>query len=169
MNLGSALGKALSSGRGKGSVSNQVGQLGGTRAVAGKLGVSQRTVQRWAKADREGRGARGIPAARREALGNEAARDDLKRNGAKIRGTAVAGPQSGGSEYHTRRVLGNANGGSGIELSPEAMARVIERYEAGDVAGAEEAFNDAIATEYLGGSAGEWGFSDVMELLITGQ
>jgi hypothetical protein len=46
---------------------------------------------------------------------------------------------------------------------------VIERYEAGDVAGAEEAFNDAIATEYLGGSAGEWGFSDVMELLITGQ
>jgi hypothetical protein len=151
--------------------------LGGTRAVAGLTGRSQRTVQRWittsgteriraprqdaaqalntafnqARTTREGR--QRIADTRRATL--------LRNNGARMRGSATAGPVSAGGTrlYRKNRVWDHAVGS-------DTMTATVDAYVDGGEEAAFGAFNDSFGQEYGDGGAmfDEWLFTDMSGL-----
>ena len=151
--------------------------LGGTRAVANLTGRSQRTVQRWitttgreriraprpdatqaintafqqARTTREGR--QRIADTRRATL--------LRNNGARMRGSAPAGPVSAGGTraYIKSRVWNHAVGS-------DTMTATLDAYIDGGEEAAFGAFNDSFGQEYGADGAmfDEWLFTDMTGL-----
>ncbi|MEV5880729.1 hypothetical protein AB0L75_42465 [Streptomyces sp. NPDC052101] len=143
--------------------------LGSKKAVADRLGVSTRTVERWAK--REGRW-RSKPKAQHEQMLRDLARNApeararsmsplraarIRNKGATLRVTANMGPSYAGKKYRRERTIE-------VQLSGDAMQPVIDKWLSGDDAGAMEALHSALDEEYLAGfELGD--VVDVMDLL----
>lgn len=157
MNIQDALRQAAEKRGGLGSVADLVGKLGGTKAAAADLGVTQRTVQRWVKAEREGatRNARPAPATKAVRL-RVAAQKGMRRNGVQIKGKVEAGP---GRRYLNKRDLSKANSGTGITLTPDQTAAILDQLNAGNDEAAEELLNEYVGENYMSG--GEWEFGEV--------
>ncbi|MGW4954564.1 hypothetical protein [Streptomyces parvulus] len=125
---------------------------GTTKDVAQQLGVSERTIQRWASGEgkpRFGNGkklkdfVRNDPNMRRAQLSNlREAR--IRNQGSKIRAKGEMGVTAGGKKYRRNREIE-------AQLSPEAMAEVMDKWLQGDDQGAMEALHEAIGNEYVDG------------------
>src|SRR5918999_5976160 len=130
--------------------------LGGTRAVAQRFGGSQRQVQRYAKADREGRtvksprfdqlknSGRTDPGIRRQAMNpRRAAR--MGNHGAHVKLKGTMGVRMAGRVYLVDGRVAYA------DLSPEAMEDIRQAWEAGDDDAARDALERALGEEYVDG------------------
>jgi predicted transcriptional regulator len=134
--------------------------FGSKKAVAEKLGVSERTVQRWAAGDGKPRfgNARKLkgfvrddPDMRRAQLSSlREAR--IRNQGSKVKAKGEMGVKAAGKKYRRNREIE-------AELSGDAMAEVMEKWLQGDDAGALEALNEALGSEYVGG----FELADVLE------
>lgn len=130
--------------------------LGSKKAVADRLGVSQRTVERWAagegrirnkpsakNADKLRDLGRNAPESRKRDMSNlRAAR--IRNKGAKIKVSGNIGPTIGGNDYKRQRTVE-------IDLSGEAMAPVLDAWLAGDDDAALAALHEALDSEYVAG------------------
>ncbi|MER7498317.1 hypothetical protein ABT033_37730 [Streptomyces pharetrae] len=126
--------------------------LGSTKAVAQRLGVSERTVQRWAAGDSKPRFGnarklknfvRNDPQMRRAQLSNlRQAR--IRNQGSRVKARGEMGVTAAGKKYRRTREIET-------ELSPDAMNEIMERWLQGDDAGALDALNEALGNEYVGG------------------
>ncbi|MFE2936801.1 helix-turn-helix domain-containing protein [Streptomyces sp. NPDC059278] len=123
-----------------------------TKDVAERLGVSERSVQRWASGEgkpRWGNAAklknfvRDSPEMRRAQLSNlREAR--IKNQGSRIKVKGEMGVTAGGKKYRRNREI-EAN------LSPDAMSEVMEKWLQGDDQGAMDALHEALGSEYVDG------------------
>lgn len=130
--------------------------LGSKRAVAQRLGVSTRTVERWTTTTGQQRRAiRGANASQvREAYAKspEVRKSSMSRlrgsrmrnKGATLKVKGEIGPVIGGNDYRRQREVT-------VHLSGEAMGRVLDAWSAGDDAGARAALEDALDEEYYTG------------------
>lgn len=138
----------------------------GRAGAARRAGVSERTWRRWraggtpsranaAKLGDEARAARVNP--RREAR--------LRNKGAYLRMTATVGGGTPGARRKNarQRSIGEA-GFESIHLSGDQMGEILDRWEAGDDAGAAEALRDAIRETPWGSSFGNFEFDDITSL-----
>lgn len=142
--------------------------LGSKRAVAERLGVSTRTVQRWAKGTNKPRprhaaGLRDLGRSRevRSAL-NPAKRRKLTTKGARMRMQSyqgpLRGPSGGAGDYRRERTVL-------VDLGPELMERVYEAWENGDDDEAAE-----ILAEYMTDQRGypsSWDFGSPDDFRLT--
>jgi hypothetical protein len=166
----------LVTGADPGDLAEQVRILGGTRAAADIAGVTQRTVQRWItttgtqKIQTPGAGAQLVGAAAAEARGTREGRQRiadsrratlLRNNGARMKGTAPAGPVSpGGSRAYIKNRTWNHAVGSDV------MNSTFDAYVEGGEDAAFGAFNEAFGNDY-GADTGmfdEWMFTDLSGL-----
>lgn len=141
-----------------------------TAATAAKLGVSQRTVQRWFKAEREG--AQITPKAdtlkkvqtlSRQAATTKAGRRDAmqqaRRTGAQVSVSVTGrqGPQWGDYHYVRRRPQG-----SHVSLDPAEYEAMQDAYiDRGD-AGLAQFLTDTWDMKYLDG----WGFESIDDIIF---
>lgn len=163
MNIRDALSRAVgrATGTGGGTVAEMVGKLGGTKQAAAELGVTQRTVQRWVKSEREtgARHARKAPA-RQVAKLRKATQAELRRRGAKLGGVGQVGPGFDGG-YLSKRDLSKANQGTGIDLTPDQISAILDALNSGDKEAAENLLGAAVAENYLGDADTGWSFGDM--------
>jgi hypothetical protein len=148
--------KAMSRGKPLQKLTDIVNALGGTRAVAQRFGVSQRQVQRYVKADKEGTAVksprfaqlkdlgRKAPELRRQAMSRRRA-SRMKRHGAHVKIKGTMGVRAAGRSYFVPGRWAYA------DLSPEAMDEIREAWEAGDDDAAREALERALGEEYVDG------------------
>lgn len=147
-----------------------VNVAGGTRAVAGMLGVTQRTVQRWTTetaaqrrrvpASALGRlrtALRNTPGYRAQLLGvgrpgSRAARLRNRGATAHFRGRTVSGIVAGGRAYVRTRTVPDR------QLTGAQMAPVVDAFLRGNDAAAEHLFQEAYADAY---DAPGWEFESV--------
>ena len=134
--------------------------LGSKKALADRLGVSERTVQRWASGESKPRFGnarklkgfvRNDPDMRRAQLSSlREAR--IRNQGSKVKAKGEMGVRAAGKKYRRSREIET-------ELSGDAMTEIMERWLQGDDAGALEALNEALGNEYVGG----FELADVLE------
>ena len=160
-------------------LAEQVRILGGTRAAAEIAGVTQRTVQRWItkngaqRIQNPGAGAQIVGTAADEARATREGRQRiasgrrttlLRNNGARMKGTAPAGPVSpGGSRAYIKNRTWNHAVGSDV------MGATFDAYIEGGEDAAFGAFNEAFGNDY-GADTGmfdEWMFTDLTGLGFT--
>lgn len=155
--FGDAMWRAASHGRPAGDPVAMVRELeralGSKRAVADRLGVSTRTVERWTTTTGQQRRAiRGpaetrvrdtygkAPEVRRASMSRyRAAR--IRNKGATLRVKGVIGPMIGGTDYRRQREIT-------VKFTGEAMGPVIDAWLNGDDDAARAALEDALETEY---------------------
>lgn len=166
------IGRALSGGREpSAAVRDQVAELGGTRAVAQRVGRSERTVRRWAQSEhvpvRGGAGEafqgsvqehRNTPDYRQSQINpRRAAR--MRNNGSTFKFQGVAGPINDSTDSSVRRR--NIT----WHLSGDAMDRIMNAYVSqGEQAGVDE-LGRSLADEYIGAAAFGWQFADDAQAL----
>lgn len=133
------------------SVSESVSALGGSRAAAEVLGVAQRTIERYTKFEREGRGpnTREASAAAREQLAAAAGEEQTDAALAKIRREGLS------AHYHGEA---NVSGETGrvrefdVQIEPgDALDAMIDAYEDGHGAALAGAFEGAVGQFYTSG------------------
>lgn len=136
--------------------------LGNKKLVAQRLGVSERTVQRWASGEgkpRWGNAAklknfvRNDPDMRRAQLAplREAR---IRNQGSKVKATGDMGVTAAGKKYRRERTIE-------VELSPDAMTDIMEKWLEGKDDDALDALNEALGNEYVSG----FELADVLENL----
>lgn len=165
--LRSMIAGALTRSTPPGSVRGQIAELGGTRAAAQALGRSERTIRRWAQADRapqRGGGQqaldqavetyRGTSQARRGRL-NTRREARMRNHGAKVTFRGVAGPtnDSPGTSIKRRNITWT--------LSPEGTAAIIDAYLANGEDAAIAELEATLAAEYMYGQGFGWTFQRV--------
>jgi hypothetical protein len=170
----------LISGANPGDLAEQVRILGGTRAAAEAAGVTQRTVQRWItktgaqkirhpKADALGRvnaaaaQTRGTREGRQRVAGTRRA-TLMRHHGARMRGSAKAGPVTPGGErgYIKQRRFDH---GVGADI----MDATYNAYLEGGEDAAYHTFNAQFGDEYGQGGLffDDWMFTDMTGLMFT--
>lgn len=136
-----------------------VSRLGGTRSVADQIGISQRSVQRWAAGQtRDFRRPEVRDALRRGDVRDRMQRRGLIGDGARptsfqSRGRVrVQGP-SGTTAYDYARQIG-AQGG--IELPPELLDAMADRLGEGDQQGALQELEQFMTSDYAALEPGDY-------------
>ena len=146
------------------NIRDQVGELGGTRAVAELTGRSERTIRRWAHNDHvpvRGDAAQAFTDAVRQhrdspdyRRGRVNHRRDtrMRNNGATVRFKGVAGPviDSQPGAVKPRNI--------DWHLTGDAMSDILDAYYAGGESAAIDALGRAMATEYMGTDQYGWRF-----------
>ncbi|MGW6569975.1 helix-turn-helix domain-containing protein [Streptomyces sp. NPDC054975] len=133
-------------------VANAEKVLGSKKALAERLGVSERTVQRWASGDGKPRFGnakklknfvRNDPDMRRAQLSKH--REARIRNqGSRIKVSGNMGVTAGGKKYRRHRTIET-------DLSPEAMGDIMDKWLAGNDDEALDALREALGDEYVSG------------------
>lgn len=130
--------------------------LGSKKAVAERLGVSTRTVQRWTTTTgTQRRAIRGENAAKvrqgygrspevRKASTSRLRASRMRNKGATLRAKGYIGPVVGGSDGRRDREITT-------QLSGEAMDRVLDAWMSGDDDAARAALENALDEEYAAG------------------
>jgi hypothetical protein len=153
------------------SVREQIGELGGTRAVAALTGRSERTIRRWAQNDHvpaRGDAAQAFATAvnqhrdspdYRRGRVNHRRETRMRNNGAIVRFQGVAGPVIDSQPGAVKR--------RNIEwhLSGDAMGDILDAYYAGGEAAAIAALGQAMAAEYMGSTQYGWTFENIISKL----
>lgn len=165
MKIEDAINRALTGARRQkptvcGTIKDAEKAFGSKRAIASQLGVSTRTVQRWASGKGKpskgnaGRldGLRRAPEVRRAVAPRK--RGGLRRD-AKLKIDGYQGPISGPNDHRRQRLV------TGWTVDGEHMNQMIDAWESGDDAAAAGALKDWFETEY--GVSG-WEFGEVDEL-----
>jgi transcriptional regulator with XRE-family HTH domain len=165
-----ALTRGLAGGRGKkqtprGSVRDAEKALGSKRAVANRLGVSVRTVQRWAsgkgkpRADNAGKlNDLGRSSDVRGALSPGKRRKLTNKGGkAKIKGYQgpLRGPAGDRQDYRRDREII-------FDLDPDTLVAMYSAWQSGDEEGAREVLADHLADS----GYPSWSFGDIDEFRI---
>lgn len=152
------------------SVRDQITELGGTRAVAERLGRSERTVRRWAQQERVPPAAadpftaavqrnQDTDGYRRRQI-HEGRDAEMRQRGARLKFQGVAGPVIESSPAIKRRSIDH-------QLSPTAMASILDAFYAEGPAAALDALSEAMATEYMGNPETQWQFRGDQTALLS--
>ncbi|MFF9908788.1 hypothetical protein ACF1HU_35910 [Streptomyces olivaceus] len=149
----------------KGSAKDMVASaekvLGSKKEVARRLGVSERSVQRWAAGGKLRWGnasklkdfVRNDPDMRRAQL-SDLREARIRNQGSRVKVSGNMGVTSAGKKYRRSRAIET-------ELSPEAMGEIMDKWLAGNDDEALAALHEALGNEYVSG----FELDDVLENL----
>lgn len=138
----------------------------GRAEAARRAGVSERTWRRWRAGGRpSSKNAANLADEARAARVNPRREARLRNRGAYLRMTATVGGGTPGARRKNarQRSIGEA-GFESIHLSGDQMGEILDRWEAGDDAGALDALRDAIRETPWGSSFGNFEFDDITSL-----